>query len=79
MAIYIVGSGYLAMAFKLSLLGYSPLEKTLCPKYSIFSLKNSHFEGLFQSMELEAFQDCLQVFDEFLLCAQITNDIVQIG
>ena len=46
MAVYIVGLGYLVMAFRLSLLGLTPFDETLCPKYSIFSLKNSHFLGL---------------------------------
>ena len=38
-AVYIVGSGYFAMALRLSLLGHTPFDETLCPKYSIFSLK----------------------------------------
>ena len=41
MAVYIVGSRYLAMAFRLSLLGHTPFDETLFPKYS-----NSHFKGL---------------------------------
>ena len=40
--VYIVGSAYFAMALRLSLLGQTPFDETLCPKYSIFSLKNLH-------------------------------------
>ena len=29
-------------------------------------------------MEPEAFEDCSQAFDVFLLCAQINDDIIQI-
>ena len=41
------GSGYFVMALRLSLLGHTPFDETLCPKYSIFSLKNSHFDVFF--------------------------------
>ena len=32
--------------FQIILLGHTPFKEILCPKYSIFSLKNSHLEGL---------------------------------
>ena len=31
---------------KLSLLGHTPFDETLCPRYLIFSLKNSHFKNI---------------------------------
>ena len=46
MVVHVLGFGYLAIAFKLSLLGHTPFDETLCFKYLIFSLKNSDFEGL---------------------------------
>ena len=73
MAVYVVGSAYLAMAFKLSLLGHTPLMRHYAPKYSL-TLQRLEF----QSMELEMLKDCLQVLNVFLLCAQMNNDVIQI-
>ena len=77
-AVYIVGSGYLAIAFRLSLLGHTPFDETLFPKYSIFPLKYLHFEGLSFSLEPEAFEDCSKAFDVFLLCAKVNDNVIQI-